>query len=287
MHDEFEVLQQAVTNATWRRRRTRYLGRIDNGSRFGIGVVALGRRWVLLVGTGMGCTGSSLVVYELGLQRRHVRVIKVGTCVSTYRPCCVGTIFMPDWAIADEGTTRWDGGISRTSQSLPDEVQSVFQGMDAVSTRGNLRAPWMAHMPADLRARVHSSERACVWSSDAFYPLLARPDFVRHLADGHEVSFLDDTQARAAIEAIRQPAQLGLEQGWWPVMAWDMECSALFSAAHVVHVPVAAALVVSWSSSHWVEVGETGSTSRTEADGTIAHDVERRVVVDAVEYLLT
>ena len=97
------------------------------GTRFKARVVSKGRRCILLVGTGMGCTGSSIVIYELALQQQEVPILKVGTCVSTWESNEVGTILVPRWAVADDGVVEWDGRACTKGHDLQQEIKEVFK----------------------------------------------------------------------------------------------------------------------------------------------------------------
>jgi len=68
-------------------------------------------------------------------------------------------------------------------------------------------------------------------------------------------------------------------------MEWDMECSALFSAAAAVGAQVAAALVVSYTTAECCAIGEQGVKLRSDAEGVLAHSVENVLIIEAIRYL--
>jgi len=264
---------------------------VDIGTRFRAYLGSRDDHCVLLVGSGMGCTGSSIIAHELALQAKGVPILKIGTCVSMHPSYEVGTILIPQWAVADEGVTEWDGRIRQTTRVGAPHIREVFTNRTAVAAHRSLRRKWSSHIEGCdcLRRRVANTNcQIAVWSSDAFYPLLLRPDFVEYLAQGqgHMIQLRGDGCRRKVAKVLRgAPARNCKRRP--RLAAWDMECAALFSAGDAGRLEVAAGLVVSWSSKHWSDIGRRGSLSRTPPEQRIAHKTEAHLIRMAIDCLLT
>lgn len=282
VHDEAKAIGKSL--ARYRRQGKR----IGTRARFGARVVQKGGRCVLLVRTGMGCTGSSIVVYELALLEHAVPVLKVGTCVSMWgkrRGHGVGTVLMPQWAVADEGVTDWDGRVLYPGSGQPAGLASVFTNRRVVGADRALRKSWKNHLRGKLkrfakRGAIFARDESAVWSADAFYPLLLRPDLIADLAKGHRVVL-------AGQEPCTKVASIGRGRQGQRLLAWDMECSALFSAGIATGLKVAAALAVSWTTAHWTNIGNCGDPSRGSEQKRLAHAVEHTLVNQAIRFLFS
>lgn len=290
VHDEVEVFDEAVNEEV----KNEYKWKIEPirvGKRFQARVVSQGRRYILLIGTGMGCTGSSIVVYELGLQHPKVRILKVGTCVSTWQSDKVGTILVPRWAIADEGVTELDGRVLGRSHGQQREIEEVFKNKNVVSADQTFREEWNCHLHKhiDKLNKLNGTladDDTVVWSADAFYPLLLRSDFVEYFAEGHAIRLRNVNRGWTKVRKIRQKVRVKNREGWERLAAWDMECAALFSAGQVLGLEVAAGLVVSWSSEHWRNIAKCSTDTRDEIDDKeLAHKIEHVLVLEAILYL--
>jgi hypothetical protein len=135
---------------------------------------------------------------------------------------------------------------------------------------GNLKPTW------DLR-------KTAVWTSDAFYPIMYRPDFFGELSHGYMIQ-PSSTRGPAKVKIIQRQKRNNAGRGY-AITGWDMEASSLFSAREVHKLKVTAALVVSWSSSHWISLGNNGITGRNQNHKKTAHAVEHSLIAAAVEYL--
>ena len=173
----------------------------------------------------------------------------------------------------------------RHGQNLSREIQQVFENKPVLEAHQGLSRAWKRHLKNkqnELKEMLRLDEVA-VWSADAFYPLLLRPDFFGRLTDGHEIR-LRNRQPRTRIRWIRRAPNGGQ---WVPLAAWDMECASVFSACNTLGLRGASALVVSWTSEHWTDIGKSGRTSRARAHKATAHLIERLLICEAVGFLLT
>jgi len=177
---------------------------VDASDRFPVRVVIDDCDCVLLVGTGMGSTGQSVVVYELAMQIPNLRILKIGTCVSTWSECAVGTILVPRKAIADDGVANWD---ALWRDSRPAKVADVLHGKAVVEPGPELTESWLSRLehhgnwPSGSALDEAQAGEAVIWSADAFYPLILRPDFFRLLAKGYSVA-VDTQGSRKVVLAV-------------------------------------------------------------------------------------
>lgn len=279
VHDEVDVFKKALAKSK----------PIRIGKRFKARIISKKPGCILLIGTGMGCTGSSIIAYELALQKRKVPIIKIGTCVSIWQDYEVGTIFVPRWSISDEGVVHWDKRISQRNKSLSQEIKKAFKNKIVIGSHKAFTNDWKQYVN-DAKWNTADAEfingETAIWSTDAFYPLMLRPDLMKYLAQEHMIQ-LNHIGRDAKVQDIRRKRYIKDAKGWLKLVAWDMECAALFSACKVLDIEIAAGLVVSWSNEHWTEIGEKGKTSRNKKHKNIAHEIEHKLIVRAVEYLFS
>lgn len=284
VHDEVAELDRAL-------RTTGDFSAVDypESPRFPARLVWHSGKCVLLVGTGMGGAGSSIVVYELAYQRPKVPVLKVGTCVSTWRSDNeVGTVFLPDWALADDGVVGWDGRCDLDESTSPgQQIVQVLGNKTLVAANGGLRGEWEKHIrnkaePGSARDRLEGGKTAVLYS-DAFYQIWQLPGFSRHLAEGYYVT-PGAGGGRTTVANIGQCENVSGTSA--KLLGWDMETAALFSAGQATGLAVAAALVVSWSNEHWTDVGIHGDSKRTNDDSRLAHRIEHELLHEGLRFLL-
>jgi len=282
LHDEAGVFDKAIY-AGFRKNFGLSLKRLRIGKRFQARVVLKDARCVLLIGTGMGCTGSSIVVHELGFQEIHVPILKIGTCVSTWRSAEVGTILVPRWAIAAEGVTDWE------KPTLPCPISEIFVNRDVVGMNRDLKKKWIEHIKKCNWKRFHGAFFDCetaVWSADAFYALLEFSDLFQKLAKEYVITLANPRKPRTKVLKIMQKRQRANSSQSKPLVGWDMECSAIFSAAQKQNLQIVATLVVSWSSEHWIQLAKTGKHTRKQNVRENAHKIERALIRQGIRYLL-
>jgi uridine phosphorylase len=250
---------------------------------FPVRVVIQDRRCVLLIETGMGSTGSSIVSYELALQLKpeNCRIVKVGTCVSTRRGIPVGTVLVPGWAVADEGVTHWDARLRVGNSPSP---QDAFQNTVAVRASANLTGRWRTWLTNRLRppASIRDPHETAIWTADTFYPLHLLPGFFSQLADGYRLDF----DPEAATLPTPVAGVVRSDEGTL-VIGWDMECSALFSATEEFQLEACAAIVVSYTADQLCAIGKGGETGRSDDEKKSAHAVEEELIREAIRFLLS
>lgn len=275
VHDGIDAIDRALKFPPKRNIETRFETR----------VFRLGNRCVLLIETGMGCTGQSIIAYELALQGYQVPIIKIGTCVSVRRAKQeTGIIFVPRWAVADEGVSTWDKRI-HSKLRLPALVEEVFRNKTVARASETLHSKWSNHLMRQQSVRKKLAGRlvdyeTAVWSSDAFYPLMLRPDFFRHLGKG---TLIRVNESERRVTEISRQENKGK---WTRLMAWDMECSALFSAGETMKMEVAAALVISYSNKQSCDIGYRGEDGRSSDEKEKVHAIEDVLIGEAIRYLL-
>jgi uridine phosphorylase len=264
----------------------------------GVAVPLRDGRLVVAIGTGMGCTGTSIVVHETLLQLgTNIPILKVGTCVGTVNP--VGTTFLPKYAIADEGVAQWDERL--TSGWVPD--LGVFQGKRLVFSGEPLRTNWRNHIASQWhllqgefdcniedqyrdQLSLQETDSGVVWSTDAFYPSWCLPDLWKMLSGGTGSALKPVVEADKSGIVVQAVTMKASNDDY--IASWDMECSAAFSAGMATGVKVAAALVISWASQHWTAVPETGYEQRAaEHASKIKGACERFLIQSAVTFLAT
>jgi uridine phosphorylase len=239
------------------------------------------RDWkrVLLVKTGMGSMNASLAVYELaaGLRGKPAparRIIKIGTCSGLYPDELAGTVLVPCCALDDEGATKWNQKIADEAiwrRALIERLTKVPIEADKTLTKewhdylgaGCTHSGWWSLFVGDHSYPEGKSPRAAIWSIDNFhgFRLLAESLYPLMHEHAHECP---DT------------VPVGVEN----------ECSSHFSACKRLELPIAAALVVSWSCNHVLHLATKGEDIRTGSVKDLVHDVETQLIVKAVHYLL-
>jgi uridine phosphorylase len=234
---------------------------------------------VLLLETGMGSMNASLVMYELEASLRGKpegdpsrRVLKIGTCSGLYPEEKAGTVLIPDGALDDEGATKWNVDIPDW-----DIWQSDLLGRlkgTPCKPYGRLTTDWREHLktqrahldwaalPLDDPEHPGEKLRAAIWSVDNFHGVRSRVKKIYPLIQGHVNHWVK----------------------WVPV-GLENECSSHFSASCRMKLPIAAALVVSWSCEDVLHLLEEGQDMRGDLKDRV-HNTENRLIVDAVNYLL-
>jgi uridine phosphorylase len=273
LHDDREALDRA--QGKLKERRDVWVYETDAAKRFKGWVVNIkcdvDWKRVVLQETGMGSMNASIVVHELaaGLMdkveedaARHI--IKIGTCGGLYLDQRAGSILVPDYALDDEGATRWN----KDTRSV-EEVEGVLFHSEPIKPYGNLTSLWRERLenlrdPLISIDGVKDTRRpAAVWTIDTFYPRRWISDKIFELIDNHKNNNSDSFIIR------------GIEN----------ECSSHFSACQHLHLPIAAAVVVSWTRGHVAKLRNDGNPERSEEEKKLVHAIETRLIVEAVDYL--
>lgn len=206
VHDEGEVFDRALAHMSGNKC---FFVCPEISRRFSVRVLRndhYGSQCVLLIGTGMGGSGSSIVVHELArqLQGRGRRVLKVGTCVSTWDGDQVGDVQMPRWAIADDDVVEWDRRWSRASANdarfSPDQV---FRGKRVVRPNDELWKAWSGI------ASWESWDPTAVWSTNTHYPIVLCSNFFQLLAQKHVMHLVEDSSVVGGITRFNTGCHFG------------------------------------------------------------------------------
>jgi uridine phosphorylase len=234
---------------------------------------------VLLLETGMGSMNASLVMWELEASLRGKtdprsrRVLKIGTCSGLYPDEPAGSVLIPDCALNDEGASKWNEkiidwdewhkGLLGRLKEKPCEPYSTLTAdwRNYLETRCAY-PDWASLFLAKHRRPGDKGGRAAIWSIDNFHGVRLLVDKIYPLVHGH-LDLWPDT------------VPVGLEN----------ECSSHFSASQRLELPIAAALVVSWSCDHVLHLVTKGEDIRRELKDKV-HDTEKSLIVHAVNYLL-
>jgi hypothetical protein len=126
-----------------------------------------------------------------------------------------------------------------------------------------MRAPGRGvALPCQPQASEGTLRRAAIWSIDNFHGVRLLVEKIYPFIEG-QLNKWPDT------------VPVGLEN----------ECSSHFSASRRLNLPIAAALVVSWSCDHVLRLIKTGQDSRESLKDQV-HKTETGPIVHAVKYLL-
>jgi uridine phosphorylase len=246
----------------------------DPSKRFRSWKVQRGDQHVLLLETSMGSANSSVVIHELsaGLGDLKTRILKIGTCGGVLDQQPTGTVFVPRWALEDEGATKWN----KTVEPMLWPHSTVFH-QPIYSADCELTSSWWEYLisPRIAEGLNHASDgglewtrdflgeslQSAIWTIDAFHAYMWHPERF-----GPVVS---DPYVRSGVV----------------LFGMDMECSSLYSACEGVALPIAAALVVTWNREHKLNLARTGDPNRQPREKDRAHAVEEQLVKAAVNYL--
>lgn len=184
--------------------------------------------------------------------------------------------------MADDGIAEWDVRGFERNQCMDWAIKEVFESKYVVGANQSFREEWDKHLRCNkdkLKGALATCETA-IWSTDSFYPLLLRPDFFAHLAQGYVIQFERNPRTR-----IRKIERANNDNEWPRLIGWDMECAALFSVGVAFNLEVAASLVVSYSSKHCCDIGNYGKPDRSDEEKAMAHAIEHALIVEAIRYL--
>jgi uridine phosphorylase len=294
LHDEANALLRAEEGL---RKQGLKVIAADSTKRFRGWTVDLRRdhecKRVLLLETGMGSMNASLVMYELeaslrGKPDKSRRILKIGTCSGLYEEELADKVLVPACALNDEGatqwnqdTTNWDGrrwedwenDLVKRLEKTPCEPDGRPSTRPEVPTltddwRNYLREQcghqdWGTLFVASRPQPAGRTRRAAIWSIDNFHAV--------RLLVKHRIYPLIQRRVDQWPDAV----PVGLEN----------ECSSHFSASCRLKLPMAAALVVSWSCIQVSELATTGTDTRGELKDRV-HKTETCLIVHAVNYLL-
>ena len=269
---------------------------VDVGNRFTAWSIRRDDRHILLVGTGMGSANGAVLIYELAAALRseqlvdRIPVLKIGTCPSTWRKLPVGSVLVPRWAIADEGVTQWNF----EDVSSPKEW---FGGKSVPSADEELTGSWFERVSRlhgiTVNYDARKPERIGVWSTDALFPVIERPDFFDALPDDPEIVLSaqaaehDQATALRTVQSLTEETCRGREEDRCILAAWDMESSCLFSSAQSLGVRIAAGLVVTYTKEYFTNIGKQGDPDRPSKEGDEAHEIEDELIVAAADFLFS
>jgi uridine phosphorylase len=281
LHDDPQPINLALTELA--EERELQIFQTYQARRFKGWIVNRAGQHVVLFETGMGSMTSSVVIHEiaaglLGVKSsRAPRILKIGTCGGLHKGQNAGTVFVPRWALDDEGSTKWNKPCEYP-WNVASFHESAWIPSDPCLTAQWSR--WLQSLRPPLRwwptmtRRPYKSAETTVWTIDTFYP--RRWHCERFLA----------VSANAFVRSgERQHFVAGI----------DNECSSHFSACLELNasrptlglsLKIAAALVVSWTPRHVLNLVSQGNPDRRLVERRRPHEVERRLITEAVRFLL-